>query len=213
MLGNSARHNKRANIMTIKANATPATNAVIKSAVSVMIKADGSIAKAIETLAKAGFTYAYCSQPPKGCNDPKHKGQYLALMTGLHAALAKGPTIAAIKVEKKKRTPAQVELVTALNQLCGTYKFRIKEGLRVLEGIPKPVKATGAKSPAGDGVKGSGAPDVAKDKRQSFITLADNTYGLALKLLSATGDGNSERLAALDAALAQIKKALARESK
>jgi hypothetical protein len=33
------------------------------------------------------------------------------------------------------------------------------------------------------------------------------------KLLSATGDGNSERLAALDAALAQIKKALAREAK
>jgi hypothetical protein len=61
-------------------------------------------------------------------------------MDGLHYALAKGDTIKALKVEKKKRTPAQVEMVTSLNQLCGTYKFRIKEGLRVLEGIPKPVK-------------------------------------------------------------------------
>jgi len=202
--------------MAIKANvlpATNATNAIVKSAVATIIKADGSIAKAIESLAAAGFTYAYCSQPPKGCNDPKHKTQYNALMTGLHAALAKGETVKALKIEKKSRTPAQVELVTSLNQLCGTYKFRIKEGLRVLEGIPKPVKAAGAKSPAGEGIKATGEPDVAKDKRQSFITLADNTYGLALKLLSATGDGNSERLAALDAALAQIKKALAREAK
>jgi len=202
--------------MAIKANvlpATNATNAIVKSAVATIIKADGSIAKAIESLAAAGFTYAYCSQPPKGCNDPKHKTQYNALMTGLHAALAKGETVKALKIEKKSRTPAQVELVTSLNQLCGTYKFRIKEGLRVLEGIPKPVKATGAKSPAGEGIKATGEPDKAKDKRQSFITLADNTYGLALKLLSATGDGNSERLAALDAALAQIKKALAREAK
>jgi hypothetical protein len=192
---------------------TQVQNAAIKSAVSVIIKADGSIAKAIETLAKAGFTYTYCSQPPKGCNDPKHKTQYNALMNGLHYALAKGETVKALKIEKKKRTPAQVEMVTSLNQLCGTYKFRIKEGLRVLEGIPKPVKVTGAKAPAGEGIKAAGEPDVAKDKRQSFIVLADNTYGLALKLLSATGDGNSERLAALDAALAQIKKALARESK
>ena len=202
--------------MAIKANvlpATNATNAIVKSAVATIIKADGSIAKAIESLAEAGFTYAYCSQPPKGCNDPKHKTQYNALMTGLHAALAKGETVKALKIEKKSRTPAQVELVTSLNQLCGTYKFRIKEGLRVLEGIPKPVKSTGAKAPAGEGIKAAGEPDVMKDKRQSFITLADNTYGLALKLLSATGDGNSERLAALDAALAQIKKALARESK
>ena len=205
--------------MTIKANATPATNAnananaVIKSAVATIIKADGSIAKAIEAMAKAGFTYAYCSAPPKGCNDPAHKKQYNALMEGLHAALAKGPTIAALKVEKKKRTPKQVELVTALNCLCGTYKLRIKKGLRILEGIPEPVKVTGAKAPAGEGLKAGGEPDVAKDKRQSFITLADSTYGLAIKLLSATGDGNSERLAALDAALAQIKKALAREAK
>jgi hypothetical protein len=204
------RHNKRANNMTIKTNAT---NAIVKSAVATIIKADGSIAKAIETLAAAGFTYAYCSQPPKGCNDPKHKVQYSALMDGLHYALAKGPTIAALKVEKKKRTPAQVEMVTTLNQLCGTYKFRIKEGLRVLEGVPKPVKSTGAKAPANEGIKAAGEPDKSKDKRQSFIVLADNTYGLALKLLSATGDGNSERLAALDAALAQIKKALAREAK
>jgi hypothetical protein len=192
---------------------TPAQNAVIKSAVATIIKADGSIAKAIETLARAGFTYAYCSAPPKGCNDPKHTGQYLALMSGLHAALAKGPTIAALKVEKKKRTPEQAKLVDLLNKLCGTYKFRIKEGLRVLEGIPKPVKVTGAKTPGVEGLKAGGEPDKAKDKRQSFVTLADNTYGLALKLLSATGDGNSERLAALDAALAQIKKALAREAK
>ena len=204
------RHNARINIMTIP---TQIQNAAIKSAVATTIKADGSIAKAIASMAAAGFTYAYCSQPVKGCNDPAHKTQYLALMSGLHAALAKGDTIKALKVEKKKRTPAQVEMVTTLNQLCGTYKFRIKEGLRVLEGIPKPVKVTGAKAPANEGIKASGTPDVAKDKRQSFITLADSTYGLALKLLSATGDGNSERLAALDAALAQIKKALARESK
>ena len=204
------RHNARINIMTIP---TQVQNAAIKSAVATIIKADGSIAKAIGTLASAGFTYAYCSQPVKGCNDPAHKKQYNALMDGLRAALAKGPTIAALKVEKKKRTPAQVEMVTTLNQLCGTYKFRIKEGLRVLEGIPKPVKVTGAKAPANEGIKAAGEPDRAKDKRQSFITLADSTYGLALKLLSATGDGNSERLAALDAALAQIKKALARESK
>ena len=205
------RHNERINIMTIP---TQVQNAAIKSAVATIIKADGSIAKAIASMAAAGFTYAYCSQPVKGCNDPAHKTQYLALMSGLHAALAKGDTIKALKVEKKKRTPAQVEMVTTLNQLCGTYKFRIKEGLRVLEGIPKPVKkATGAKAPANEGIKAAGEPDRAKDKRQSFITLADSTYGLALKLLSATGDGNSERLAALDAALAQIKKALARESK
>ena len=204
------RHNARINIMTIP---TQIQNAAIKSAVATIIKADGSISKAIGTLASAGFTYAYCSQPVKGCNDPAHKKQYNALMDGLRAALAKGPTIAALKVEKKKRTPAQVEMVTTLNQLCGTYKFRIKEGLRVLEGIPKPVKVTGAKAPANEGIKAAGEPDRAKDKRQSFITLADSTYGLALKLLSATGDGNSERLAALDAALAQIKKALARESK
>jgi hypothetical protein len=37
-------------------------------------------------------------------------------MSGLHAALAKGPTIAALKVEKKKRTPEQAKLVT-LNKL------------------------------------------------------------------------------------------------
>ena len=189
------------------------TSVVIKSAVATMAKADGSIAKAIQSLASAGFTFAYCSQPPKGCNDVIHTAQYSALMDGLRAALAKGPTIAALKVAKKDRTSAQVALVTTLNQVCGTYKFRIKEGLRILEGIPKPVKAKGAKAPAGDGVKGSGEPDKAKDKRQSFITMADNTYGLALKLLSVTGDGNSERLAALDAALAQIKKALAREAK
>jgi hypothetical protein len=194
-------------------NATQVQNAAIKSAVATMAKADSSTAKAIEAMAKAGFTFAYCSQPPKGCNDPRHKAQYLALMSGLHAALAKGPTIAALKVAKKDRSPAQVELVTSLNQICGTYKFRIKEGLRVLEGIPKPVKAKGAKAPAGDGLVASGEKDLAKDKRQSFITMADNTYGLALKLLSATGDGNSERLSALDAALAQIKKALAREAK
>jgi hypothetical protein len=115
--------------------------------------------------------------------------------------------------KEKTRHRRKSRLVTALNQLCGTYKFRIKEGLRVLEGIPKAVKVTGAKAPAGEGIKAAGEPDRAKDKRQSFITLADSTYGLALKLLSATGDGNSERLAALDAALAQIKKALARESK
>jgi hypothetical protein len=84
---------------------TQIQNAAIKSAVATIIKADGSIAKAIESLARAGFTYAYCSQPQKGCNDPKHKAQYLALMTGLHAALAKGDTIKALKVEKKKRTP------------------------------------------------------------------------------------------------------------
>ena len=208
---NSCSAQLESNIMTIKANAN--ANAVIKSAVATIIKADGSIAKAIESLARAGFTYAYCSQPPKGCNDASHKAQYLALMTGLHAALAKGETVKALKIEKKSRTPAQVELVTALNQLCGTYKFRIKEGLRLLEGIPKPVKVTGAKAPANEGIKAAGEPDKSKDKRQSFIVLADNTYGLALKLLSATGDGNSERLAALDAALAQIKKALARESK
>jgi len=199
--------------MTIKTNANANANAVIKSAVSTIIKADGSIAKAIESLARAGFTYAYCSAPPKGCNDPKHTGQYLALMSGLHAALAKGETIKALKVAKKSRTPEQAKLVDLLNNTCGTYKFRIKEGLRVLEGIPKAVKVTGAKAPAGEGLKAGGEPDKSKDKRQSFITLADNTYGLALKLLSATGDGNSERLAALDAALAQIKKALAREAK
>lgn len=192
---------------------TQAQNAVIKSAVATIIKADGSIAKAIETLARAGFTYAYCYAPPKGCNDAAHKTQYNALMAGLHAALAKGETIKALKVEKKKRTPAQAALVDKLNCLCGTYKLRIKEGLRVLEGIPKKVKSTGAKTPATDGIKAAGEPDKAKDKRQSFVVLADNTYGLALKLLSATGDGNSERLAALDAALAQIKKALAREAK
>jgi hypothetical protein len=96
------------------------------------------------------------------------KTQYLALMSGLHAALAKGDTIKALKVEKKKRTPAQVETGDRLNQLCGTYKFRIKEGLRVLEGIPKPVKVTGAKAPAGEGIKAAGEPDRAKDKRQSF---------------------------------------------
>ena len=204
------RHNARINIMTIP---TQIQNAAIKSAVATIIKADGSIAKAIASMAAAGFTYAYCSQPVKGCNDPAHKTQYLALMSGLHAALAKGDTIKALKVEKKKRTPEQAKLVDLLNKLCGTYKFRIKEGLRVLEGIPKAVKVTGAKAPANEGIKAAGEPDRAKDKRQSFITLADSTYGLALKLLSATGDGNSERLAALDAALAQIKKALARESK
>jgi hypothetical protein len=51
--------------MTIQTQ-TQTQNAAIKSAVATIIKADGSIAKAIGTLASAGFTYAYCSQPPKG---------------------------------------------------------------------------------------------------------------------------------------------------
>jgi hypothetical protein len=71
------RHNARINIMTIPKQIRK--NA-IKSAVATIIKADGSIAKAIEAMAAAGFTYTYCSQPQKGCNDPKHKAQYLALM-------------------------------------------------------------------------------------------------------------------------------------
>jgi len=53
---NSCSAQLESNIMTIKANAN--ANAVIKSAVATIIKADGSIAKAIESLARAGFTYA-----------------------------------------------------------------------------------------------------------------------------------------------------------
>jgi hypothetical protein len=43
------RHNARINIMTIP---TQIQNAAIKSAVATIIKADGSIAKAIEAMAK-----------------------------------------------------------------------------------------------------------------------------------------------------------------
>jgi hypothetical protein len=53
------RHNKRANNMTIP---TQIQNAAIKSAVATIIKADGSIAKAIETLAKQRASHTHIAQ-------------------------------------------------------------------------------------------------------------------------------------------------------
>jgi hypothetical protein len=108
-------------------------------------------------------------------------------------------------------------MVTALNQLCGTYKFRIKRDFAFSRVYPNPSSLLARKRQPVK-VSRQQASRMSRRTKDSpslslRITLADNTYGLALKLLSATGDGNSERLAALDAALAQIKKALAREAK